>query len=1134
MNAEALIAAAIHGAKRGPEWLDAVLDSAASADGDGWSDGFGEESSGVVQSARERVQQMAMQYVTNRRGSEDLQEEIRRSKDKLGRNICYDTDARKRVSCGPSAKQAGQGKAGDAVQGAIDHWRRVHQSGKITPTQVDEFAAALNELTVKELGDLKKRMMVRASGRKAEMARKIAERLLADAKPAVKDEPSPAEKEERPAEPPAKQGGSTPMLTDAEAKRKLWDKAEAISRDFDSGDRVSFKDLRRVAHDIPREQFDKAILELQSDGHIQLARVNPDDVSKLTEKDLQSFVRDEQGNYWISATGKKAPPEADWQAKEKKYTFDDSTKSKVVGLAAKLDRDWPRADVSLRDLRDRMPGMDKREFDALIVQMAESGEVQLSRHNFPDTIPDAEREGLVEDGKGNFFVAMRGGENLRQQEPAVATDEQPASKEPEPARAEKKPWEMSKKEYTDALVKRAEGIEADMKGRPSDRKTAKAMGQAIKEMGGIHSEHVKAAKERGEDVPLSVLADHPHLKDPHQMSQEEYNQHGYKQFHSGPSATAKHPMGGTFGERSRRADVERAIRAGKSVPPEVLADYPDLSPESADSATQGEPTHDSVANAALSAGAPRSDVQDVLRAKTPGDKLKALARLDSHFLDRLTDEGVTTHNEVLRSALRAHESGSAEQMTRAAERGEQYASEARKAGHTKVADFYERHAVPFIRELAKGMSGGQQQQAAAPAKKESSPADSPSEASNADSMPRPVNAKWVSQQRAIAQSMADSEDRNALLAEIDSRVEEAARFNDFLTWAESKYGKRNDYEIAGHAPGKALVKGKGPSRKVTPIHVVWQDYQQQAAPPAAPPKKVGNPSAKFAAPSQAKQEVGNLYDAVGQDGFDGKQWVVVLHKLENATRPTLVAAAEGAKMVVPPSMPAKEILRQLVGRIKGRFGANKVTNLLDPVELKKPGEKRTTNEFAAEMDRIWSASQASKASPPKKSAAAAATATATATASAPEKAPAAMQPEPAEASPRPPAGPAGPTPGSDKEPKYATPQAAKQEVGNLYNEVGSDSFNGKQWAHVVRKLEAASRPTLVAAAEGVSMRVPPSMPAKEILRQLLARIKGRYAANKVTNLLDPVELNKPGEKKGSDPFAVELDRAYRAASEGRK
>lgn len=124
-------------------------------------------------------------------------------------------------------------------------------------------------------------------------------------------------------------------------------------------------------------------------------------------------------------------------------------------------------------------------------------------------------------------------------------------------------------------------------------------------------------------------------------------------------------------------------------------------------------THGSVANAALAAGAPRSDVQDVIKATTPGDKLKALARLDSHFLDRLTDEGVVTHNEVLRSALRAHESGIAEKMALAAQRGAQYAAEARKAGHAKVADFYEQHAVPFIRQMAEEM-GGQRNSAPAP------------------------------------------------------------------------------------------------------------------------------------------------------------------------------------------------------------------------------------------------------------------------------------------------------------------------------------------------------------------------------------------------------------------------------------
>ena len=93
-------------------------------------------------------------------------------------------------------------------------------------------------------------------------------------------------------------------------------------------------------------------------------------------------------------------------------------------------------------------------------------------------------------------------------------------------------------------------------------------------------------------------------------------------------------------------------------------------------------------------------------------------------------------------------------------------------------------------------------------------------------MPKNVNIKWIEQQRTAARVSAHQEDRDRYLAEAEAGERERAQFHAFLTWAEGKYGKRNDYEVAGHAPGKALVKGKGPSRKVTPIHVVWQDYCQ--------------------------------------------------------------------------------------------------------------------------------------------------------------------------------------------------------------------------------------------------------------------------------------------------------------------
>jgi hypothetical protein len=64
--------------------------------------------------------------------------------------------------------------------------------------------------------------------------------------------------------------------------------------------------------------------------------------------------------------------------------------------------------VSLRDLRgslaDLLPG--KEEFDRALLRLARAYRVDLQRHNFPASLGDAERQALVADEFGNFYIGV--------------------------------------------------------------------------------------------------------------------------------------------------------------------------------------------------------------------------------------------------------------------------------------------------------------------------------------------------------------------------------------------------------------------------------------------------------------------------------------------------------------------------------------------------------------------------------------------------------------------------------------------------------------------------------------------------------------------------------------------------------
>lgn len=63
--------------------------------------------------------------------------------------------------------------------------------------------------------------------------------------------------------------------------------------------------------------------------------------------------------------------------------------------------------ILLRELRWRLaPWLPKEQFDRAVFQLAERGTVHLQRHDFPSSLSEEERQQLVTDGRGNYFLGI--------------------------------------------------------------------------------------------------------------------------------------------------------------------------------------------------------------------------------------------------------------------------------------------------------------------------------------------------------------------------------------------------------------------------------------------------------------------------------------------------------------------------------------------------------------------------------------------------------------------------------------------------------------------------------------------------------------------------------------------------------
>lgn len=65
---------------------------------------------------------------------------------------------------------------------------------------------------------------------------------------------------------------------------------------------------------------------------------------------------------------------------------------------------WRGALVGFRELRLQFPELAKNEFDAAALDAAAAGLICLHTHDMPNNIPQEQRDQLVTDGRGNFYV----------------------------------------------------------------------------------------------------------------------------------------------------------------------------------------------------------------------------------------------------------------------------------------------------------------------------------------------------------------------------------------------------------------------------------------------------------------------------------------------------------------------------------------------------------------------------------------------------------------------------------------------------------------------------------------------------------------------------------------------------------
>ena len=79
--------------------------------------------------------------------------------------------------------------------------------------------------------------------------------------------------------------------------------------------------------------------------------------------------------------------------------------NQLLGLMERLEP-ATGALVPIRDLRRPTAGVDKSLFDDAIIKLAVDGLVNLHRHDWPASLTEEEKRGMVPDGRGGYFIGI--------------------------------------------------------------------------------------------------------------------------------------------------------------------------------------------------------------------------------------------------------------------------------------------------------------------------------------------------------------------------------------------------------------------------------------------------------------------------------------------------------------------------------------------------------------------------------------------------------------------------------------------------------------------------------------------------------------------------------------------------------
>ena len=101
---------------------------------------------------------------------------------------------------------------------------------------------------------------------------------------------------------------------------------------------------------------------------------------------------------------------AEIREEEPTTSYQDSIQRSAGQLFGLIDQVEPAAAtgalVPIRALRLSNAYVDKSIFDEAIIKMATDGWVNLHRHDWPASLTDDEKRGMVPDGRGGYFIGV--------------------------------------------------------------------------------------------------------------------------------------------------------------------------------------------------------------------------------------------------------------------------------------------------------------------------------------------------------------------------------------------------------------------------------------------------------------------------------------------------------------------------------------------------------------------------------------------------------------------------------------------------------------------------------------------------------------------------------------------------------